>query len=353
MLDKPDLPEESLVSALYDAYGLPIAQIAFLPLGADRHTAVYRALAGSGTAYFVKLRSGVFDEASVTLRRFLSDQGIAHIIAPLATKTGHLWTDLDAFKLILYPFVEGDDGYEFDLLDRQWRDLGQALQRIHTTKLPRTLGNRIQRETYSSQWRESAQSFLARRDDLCPGDPVAAELVAVLKTRHAQIRDLIGRAERLAQQLQARSGDLVLCHTDIHGGNVLIDPTGALYIVDWDNPTFAPKERDLMAAGGGLFGNRHTAQEEEFLFYQGYGPTDIDPAALAYYRYERIVEDIAVICEHILSTDEGSEDRPQVLRYLESNFLPNGTIEIAYASDKTWPGSSTTSGNTSRGFVPS
>ncbi|MFN2272451.1 MAG: spectinomycin phosphotransferase, partial [Anaerolineae bacterium] len=58
-------------------------------------------------------------------------------------------------------------------------------------------------------------------------------------------------------------------------------------------------------------------------------------AALAYYRYERIVVDIAVYCEQLFLTDEGGEDREQSLRYLESNFLPNGTIEIAYKSDKT------------------
>jgi spectinomycin phosphotransferase len=61
----------------------------------------------------------------------------------------------------------------------------------------------------------------------------------------------------------------------------------------------------------------------------------IDPIALAYYRYERIIQDIAVYCEQLLLTDEGGEDREQSLRYLTSNFLPNNTIEIAYTSDKT------------------
>jgi spectinomycin phosphotransferase len=56
---------------------------------------------------------------------------------------------------------------------------------------------------------------------------------------------------------------------------------------------------------------------------------------LAYYRYERIIEDIAIYCEELLLTDEGGEDREQSLRYLKSNFLPVGTIEIAYRADKT------------------
>ena len=86
-----------------------------------------------------------------------------------------------------------------------------------------------------------------------------------------------------------------MCHSDIHAGNILIDANGALYIVDWDNPVLAPKERDLMFIGGGQEFAGHTAQEEETLFYRGYGQTQIDPIALAYYRYERIIQDILPI----------------------------------------------------------
>jgi len=63
----------------------------------------------------------------------------------------------------------------------------------------------------------------------------------------------------------------ILCHADIHAWNLLIDVNGRLYIVDWDTLIFAPKERDLMFVGAGLGGNGHSLQEEETLFYQGYG----------------------------------------------------------------------------------
>jgi spectinomycin phosphotransferase len=335
MLEEPGIQVERLVACLRDDYELPIRQVAFLPLGADLNTAVYRAVSEDGTPYFVKLRRGAFDETSVALPRFLSDHGIVQVIAPLVTKTGHLWATLKPFKLILYPFIEGHSGYQVGLADRHWVELGRALKRIHTTKLPPALARRIRRETYSPEWREIARTFLARVDHGAPADPVAAELAALLKARRDEILDLVGRAERLALVLQARSPGFVLCHSDVHAGNVLIDPDGALYVVDWDDPIFAPKERDLMFAGGGLGGDGHTAQEEETLFYRGYGQTRVDPAGLAYYRYERIVQDIAVFCQRIFSTNEGRKDREQSLRYLTSNFLPNGTIEIAYRSDVT------------------
>ena len=67
----------------------------------------------------------------------------------------------------------------------------------------------------------------------------------------------------------------------------------------------------------------------------GYGQTQIDAAALAYYRYERIVQDIALFSEQILTAEKGNRDRVQALQYLMSNFLPAGTIEIAHRSDRT------------------
>jgi spectinomycin phosphotransferase len=335
MLEKPDLSDEKISACLQAAYGLRVATIAFLPLGADLGTAVYRVTAADGTAYFLKLRSGVFDETSVALPNFLSDQGIAEIIAPLTTSAGQLWANLDAFTVILYPFVEGRNGYEVDLSDHHWIEFGAALKRIHTVTVPPALIDRLQRETYSPRWREIVKTSLARAETDTFDDPVAVELAAYLKAKRVEILDLVERAERLAQELQMQPPESVVCHADLHAGNILIDASGAFYLVDWDTLIRAPKERDLMYAGGGQFRDTRTPQQEEALFYQGYGPTPIDPRALAYYRYERIIEDIAVECEQIFSAAGGSEDRAQALRYFMSNFEPNGVLEIAYHSNRT------------------
>jgi spectinomycin phosphotransferase len=335
VLEKPELQDSKIIACLRSEYGLPVVQIAFLPLGADLNTAVYRVVAEDETPYFFKLRRGVFDEISVALPKYLSDRGIGHIITPLETQTGQLWASLDAFKMILYPFVEGHDGYEVNLSDDQWVELGVVLKRIHTTVLPPALARRIRRETYPPQGREIVKMSLARIEQDAFEDPVAVQLAAFLRVKRAEILDLVVCAERLAQALQARPPEFILCHYDIHAGNILIDSNGAFYVVDWDDPILAPRERDLMYIGGGLMGNWRTPQEEETLFYRGYGPTEIDPRALAYYRYERIVQDIAVYCEQLLASDKGGPDREQSLKYLMSNFLPNGTIDIALQSDRT------------------
>ena len=333
MLEKPGLQDEHIVACLQNEFGLSVVQISFLPLGADLNTAVYRAVAEDETVYFVKLRQGVFDETSVALPRFLSEQGIEQIIAPLAAKTGELWADLDVFKVILSPFVEGRNGYAVRMSERHWRDFGAALKRVHTAKIPAALRKQIRQEDYSPQYRDTVKIFLERIENESFDDPVAIEVAAFLQSKRSEVRDLVGRAERLARALQARSPEFIVCHSDIHAGNIFIGADDALYIVDWDEPIQAPKERDLMYIGGGLLGGWHTAGEEESLFYPAYVQTRIDPRAMAYYRYERIIEDIAIYCEQLLLTDEGGDDREQSLHYLKSNFMPNSTIEIAYRSD--------------------
>ena len=335
MLEKPGLADDEIIGCLRTGYGVGVVELMFLPLGADRDTAVYRAAAGDGASFFVKLRRGSFDERAVVLPRFLSEQGISQIIAPWAGTAGRLWEDLGVFKVMVSPFVTGRDAYAVPLTDRQWIDLGRALRRIHTVALPPALSEHIQRESYAPQWRETVKAYL----DWAPAgvfdDPVAAKTAALLCAQRTVILDLVGRTERLAQVLVNRPPEFVLCHADIHAGNVLIQDDGRFFIVDWDNPLLAPKERDLMSIGAGLMGGWRSPQEEERLFYQGYGSTTLDPVALAYYRYARIIDDIAVFCEQLLGSTAGGEDRAQSFTYLASNFAPEGTIEIAYASDAT------------------
>jgi len=141
----------------------------------------------------------------------------------------------------------------------------------------------------------------------------------------------VERAAELASVVQAKPLEAVLCHSDIHGGNILIRTDGqppVLYIVDWDDPILAPKERDLMFIGGGI-DNIWKTEREQAMFYQGYGKTEIDLTALTYYRYERVIEDLVVICEQLLSTDEGGADRERAFGWFTSNFEPGSTIEIA------------------------
>ena len=330
-----DLKDEEIIACLRDAYGLDIATVSFLPLGADFNTAVYRITTSTQTDYFLKLRSGEFLEASVSVPKYLADLGIKQVIPPLATKTGQLSTSLGDFKAILYPYVEGRNGVEAKLSEDHWAQFGAAIKKLHELDIPTSITKDVPREMFSSKWRETVKAFLIRIDNEVFEEPVAVKMALFLKSKSSEILKLVERAEELAITIQKQPIDYVLCHADMHGWNLIVDEEAALYIVDWDTLIFAPVERDLMFIGAGIWVSSLTAAEEESLFYQGYGQTKINQDAIAYYRFERIIQDIGDYCEYIFLFDEGGDDRMQCFEHLQPVFLPNGAIERAYDSYNT------------------
>jgi len=335
MLVKPDLKDEEIVRRVQDAYGMKVGRISFLPLGADFNTAVYRVTTNTNGEYFLKLRSGEFLDASVSVPKYLADLGIQQVIPPFTTRTGQLWTSLASFRAVLYPYIEGHNGVEAKLSDKQWAQIGATVKKLHSADIPSTITKDVPQETFSSKWRETVKAFLMRIEDEAFEESVAEKMAFFLKSKSSEMLELVERAENLALTLKRQPLEYVLCHADIHGWNLLSDKEGAIYIIDWDTIIFAPKERDLMFIGAGIWESGRAPTEEESLFYQGYGSTEINQDAICYYRFERIIQDIGEYCEYIFLSDEGDSDRMQSFEYLQSNFLPGGTIERAFQSDKT------------------
>jgi spectinomycin phosphotransferase len=228
--------------------------------------------------------------------------------------------------MILYPFIEGKDGYEVNLTEAQWVEFGAAVKRIHLTELPSELLHQVRREDYNPLGRNRVKGFQAQVDSDAFIDSTAARLAAFMCEKQTEISQLVGRAERLASELQTREMDFVLCHSDLHAGNLHITPDGQVYIVDWDNPILAPKEHDLMHIGASARWNGRVIKR---LFFQGYGEARVDGMAIAYYRCERIIQDIAEFCSQLLSTTAGGEDREQSLAYFMRQFEPGQEVEIA------------------------
>lgn len=335
MLTKPTIPDETIIRCLKNAYGLDIEKILFLPIGADFNTAVYRATTHNERDYFLKLRRGEWIDTTVTVPKYFAELGIKQVIPPFLTKNGHLWTDLELFRVILYPYIDGYNGIETPLSDQQQIEFGQTMKKIHTVAIPQEMAVNIPRETFPSKWRETVKIFLKRIEHETFEEPIAAKLAQFLKSKKHEISNLINRAEDLLLSLQNQPIEYVLCHADIHEWNLLINKNGQLYIVDWDTILFAPKERDLMFIGSGIGAKKRNPAEEEMLFYQGYGQTNINQSAISFYRFERVIQDIGEYCEHIFLSNADKEDRAQSFEYLQSNFIPGGTIERAYHGDKT------------------
>jgi spectinomycin phosphotransferase len=337
MLERPNLPDEKIIKCLHDSYGLSLWAFEFLPIGNDAATWVYRAAAEDDARYFVKLRKGKPYEPSVAIPRYLKDSGMAQIIEPLRTKAGALWQGLDGFTLFVYPFVDGRSGMDAGLTDEQWIEYGAAVRHIHTTTLPPTLAQQLPRETFvpHPRWCGNVKRLQAEIHDKEYDSPAEQELAAFWRARREEIGRIVARTEELGRKLQERPAEFVLCHSDIHVANLLLDETGKLYVIDWDQPMLAPKERDLVYILGAAIGQVVTGPREEELFFRGYGRTGVDPLALTYYRYEWVVQDLGAYAEQVFFDPEVSEATKQdAAEGLFVLFRPGSSVESAYRSEE-------------------
>lgn len=324
-----NISTEWLHRILEHQYGLTSVSIERLPWGADADSIPYRVHSSGRQDYFLKLRLGNFDPISLTLPRYLHDQGIPHIIPPMSTQTDQLWVETPACAVMLYPFVDGQNGFVRELTDVQWEAFGRTLRAIHDLPLPSSLLDQMRSEAFSPIWRDAVVAYLDRSGTREFRSPLAERVVTLLQEKRPTIMQAVSTADRLAQGLSEEELPLVNCHYDLHAGNILLTSDHRFYLVDWDNPIRAPRERDLMFIGAGIGGTWNSARESE-LFYRGYGPAEIHLPALAYYRVERVVEDLAAYAKELLTDEEPSESALESYGYLEAILSPDEVLKIAF-----------------------
>ena len=84
-----------------------------------------------------------------------------------------------------------------------------------------------------------------------------------------------------------------------------------------------------MFIGGGIGGAWNDLRESGWVF-TGYGSAEIDPIAIAFFRYERIVVDIAEYGQRIFDANASASDRLSDLRKLATAFLRHNVIDKAH-----------------------
>lgn len=325
--------QKYIVDCLLVQYEIKLDELNHLSLGADLNASVYQGKAQNGKTYFIKQKNGVHNDINCDVIALLENAGIQQVIAPIKNIQGNAISHVGDVSIIVYPFVEGRNGFQRNLTAEQWVTLGRVMRMLHEITVPTEIEHKIRRETFSAKWREMVNSLYVHIETEEVTDEIAKILIQFMKTHSRIIHRLLDRAAQLAKQIQSQLPEFVLCHADIHGGNVLITNDESIYIVDWDDPVMAPKERDLMFIGGGV-ANVWNKPDEETMFYQGYGNVEINQERLAYYRCERIIADIAEIGRHILIDSANDDERNISLQHFIAQFEPNGVVDIAFKTDQ-------------------
>ena len=143
-----------------------------------------------------------------------------------------------------------------------------------------------------------------------------------LLPRKGELLVHLGRLKELQQRVKRIEHTMVICHTDLHGENLMMDHQGHLHILDWENAILAPAEHDLMFLAG------HESFWESFLpiYEREIGSARLNSDVLGFYYYRRDLEDLMDWIVRIM--DSGGDEAQNAAGFREMVDCLDGLSEI-------------------------
>lgn len=305
---EPAFDHALLADAVRRDYGLSVECLTFVPQGEVAYS--YRVTCVDGVRYYLKVldntrlartSAGRLDFYLPLTSKLYTEGIFRHLPHPVKTLDGAFYSVFDNHPLILFDFIEGENPDEEMLHSLAvCRQLARHVATIHNSA-SRFAGSGPLTETFAIPFET------ALRDGL----RVLESVTASAGEGRLALRDLLmpyGEAilgyldylHRLADGARALRPPLVLCHTDIHRMNLLLNAAGDLYILDWEGAMFAPREHDLFMFTGDHF----PLFLAEYRRWTGNPP--LHPNLFAFYFYRRTLEDLTDWIVRILydNTDE-------------------------------------------------
>jgi spectinomycin phosphotransferase len=141
----------------------------------------------------------------------------------------------------------------------------------------------------------------------------------------------VASLETLSEALRRRSGPTVICHADLHPGNLIRRQPNHVFVIDWDDVMVAPKERDFLFVGEVPAAD--SARPEISPFFHGYGRAEIDRVALTYYLWERVVQDLIDCAAQVFCRDDlGGATKAEAVTLCHVVFSEGGEADRAVAA---------------------
>jgi len=219
------------------------------------------------------------------------------------TKDGHYQCEDERHIYILFDFIPGESPCATPItppkLAGQRRELTRLIADLHCLKAGDFPGCKDGlTEDFSVPFHDRLLSML-------PCEEIRAH-------RHLLERQLYRLAE-LSAAMPALRLPFVLCHNDIHGGNMI--QSKRLVLVDWEGLKFAPAEADMLFFT--YWAQFHTHWEEFLAVYRethpGWRPNE---TAMQFYRLRRSLEDIEAFLDALLHDNLSPARRESELRHL-------------------------------------
>ena len=270
-------------------------QEGFVPLRAGYVAYVHRGIDADGREYFFKTYDDARPITQMILPTLVSLTAASvwvgaqpplkdRIVAPMPQfgPVRH-----GAYTTVVFPFIDGVTPRESPLTDTQLTNLVTSVAELHRLPVTDSALASVPCEDFDALWTKAVLPALARIDS--PGH----RLHDVFAGRGSRLATQFRRFRALAVELAAQEHSMVVCHTDIHGYNVVIQDDIPV-LIDWEGMKIAPKEHDLMFWVG---------DERWELIWHTYRKINpnvhIDTQLLQFYRTRRSFEDLIQDIERV------------------------------------------------------
>ncbi|MGY4884347.1 MAG: phosphotransferase [Nanobdellota archaeon] len=304
---------------LNSKYGIKSNKIKFLSSAEDGD---YYKVSSKDNAYFLKiyLTGKIFSKSKKELssiNEFLYNlrekYGFNHAHAPVRNKDKKTISSFKGRPFILLEFIPGENPKELTIKD--YEKLGKIISKLHN--LPKAHFKNIKSDRFNFSLEKKIFNILnileksnfkqrtsaSRLKDLFVGNKkFIAELFTFLKKESLYIK--------------GKKKDYVICHGDLHKGNILKSNKG-IFIIDWEHLKLALPEQDLM-----------WFREKDGIKKQFYGPYldglnkkyVFDKRAMKFYTLKKGMEEFVFFSTSILSGKRDETDSNKKIDFMDRQF---------------------------------
>jgi spectinomycin phosphotransferase len=315
---EPQIDQARLIACAAAEYGVALRRLTYIPHGEASYS--YVAESDDGARYILKvldatrLARGTAKRMTFVLpllHELRSKALLTNVPQPLFTAVGAPLTFCGEYRLVLLGYVEGENPDRATLHRPDvWARLARDIARLHaTTGALESPCPEV--ETFEIPFEAALLEGMAALARVTTEDrPGHQALASLLLDQADTLMALLARLKELADLSRACTQDLapsnVLCHTDIHRWNLLIDADDVLTIIDWEGAKLAPAEHDLFAFNGDDF--------PAFLdaYLRAGGVRDLHAETFGFYFYRRNLEDLTDYIVRILYENDDAQNAMDV-----------------------------------------
>jgi spectinomycin phosphotransferase len=313
--ERPEgLADADVAAVLARHWDLTAADLRYLPVGFGGYH--WAATDPSGSRWFV---------TATDLRRFdsfahleqvmdtavrLARAGLEFIVAPVPAASGlAAFPAGERYAITVSPFVDGAPGRWGDPLTAADRlAITGMLARLHAA---REYAGNAPVQAPDLRGRGVIDASLRERADPWQCGPYGEPARQLVTEHAASLAAALDAFDKLAAELKASAGELVITHGEPHSGNLIRSDRGLL-LIDWDTSGVALPERDLwwIVSDSGA----------EAAHYARLTGRAVNETALSLYRLRWDLDDVAEFLGWFRGPHERSADAETAWRGLVGMF---------------------------------